>query len=38
MDKVIPDQKTITTIAFDQPISKESSPNIRTENTVSSHP
>ena len=38
MDKFIPDRKNATIIAFDKPISEKFSHNIRTGNTVSSHP
>ena len=38
MDKFIPDRKTTTIIAFDEPISEKVSPSIWTENVVSSHP
>ena len=37
MDKFIADRKNATIIAFDKPISNRFSPNIRTENMVSSH-
>ena len=38
MDKFIPDRKNATIIAFDKPINKKLSPNIRTGNMVSSRP
>ena len=38
MDKSIPDKKDLTIIAFDKPIIKTFSQNIRTDKMVSLHP
>ena len=38
MDKVILDRKNVTIIAYDKPISNKFSPNMKTENMVTSHP